>query len=271
MNRVIILVLALGISSSLYAQVPSPTTPGPGPTIAPSVSPTPNPEVIALRAQLEIMRQYDGRILSTVYWSLGVIATLVLLLAGYGWYTNYRVYERDKTAMQQDLQGYLQQETAKFSKSMSEANDRFRADMLTDITQRIENARTAALEASKSATEPIVEQLLFVKYDLRRVEAWYWETRQVFYAAFVTHMQGLEELNSLARKFPDLAGANYEVVLRDFERNLANDFEIDEKFYLRAEKALAGVPAQHAEQVNRVRELMKKKTTSASLGQASPP
>jgi len=41
------------------------------------VSPKDDPaEVAVLNAQLSLMRDYDQRLLSTVYWSLGTIATI---------------------------------------------------------------------------------------------------------------------------------------------------------------------------------------------------
>src|SRR6266849_9833581 len=52
-------------------------------------SQSPNEEVQALRAQLEVMRRYDDRILSTVYWSLGTVVLLAVLLYGFSWYTNF--------------------------------------------------------------------------------------------------------------------------------------------------------------------------------------
>jgi hypothetical protein len=252
-----IFILALGISSTLYAQSPSPT---PSSTAIPSVSPIPNEEVIVLRAQLEVMRQYDQSLLSTVYWSLSVIVALVILLAGYGWYTNFRVYERDKNAMQQDLQGYLQQEIGKSFLATSEVNERFRGEMLADITQRIESLRAASIDASKAASENILEQLRFMKLDLRRIEGWYWENRESFFPAFITYIQRLEDINSLKGKFPEVSDANYELLFKDLERVLNNKFEITENFHRRVEDALNDIPLQFTEQVDKIRELLKART-----------
>ena len=71
--------------------------------------PKPSDEVIALRAQLELMHQYDQRLLSTVYWSLTVVVALVLALITIIGFLNLRVYERDKAALKQELVGLITQ------------------------------------------------------------------------------------------------------------------------------------------------------------------
>ena len=55
-----------------------------------------------LRAQLEVMKQYDQRLLNTVYWALGTLAAVAAALVGFGWFANFRVYERDKNALAQE-------------------------------------------------------------------------------------------------------------------------------------------------------------------------
>src|SRR5437773_302723 len=59
--------------------------------------------LVALRAQISIMERSEDRLLSTVLWSLGAIAGLGLLLLGFSWFLNFKVYERDKSLMRDEL------------------------------------------------------------------------------------------------------------------------------------------------------------------------
>jgi len=74
----IILFISSYVNYNVYAQSDLPTS---TPTVI-SFTPTPvvpggNNEVLVLQTQLEVMRQYNDQLISTVYWSLGTIAALV--------------------------------------------------------------------------------------------------------------------------------------------------------------------------------------------------
>jgi hypothetical protein len=102
----IITLLLLNVNQgvSLLAQPTSPTPNAiPSPTVAVISQTRPSDEVIALRAQLETMRQYDQRLLETVHWSLGASVGIMLLVVGLGWYTNFRLYKREVTDVKRDI------------------------------------------------------------------------------------------------------------------------------------------------------------------------
>lgn len=67
----------------------------------------PNDETLVLRAQLAEVHRFQEQILSTVYWSLGTLAGITVLLVGFGWWTNFRVYERDKQSLEKELRSTL--------------------------------------------------------------------------------------------------------------------------------------------------------------------
>ena len=73
-----------------------------------------------LQAQIEVMREYDQKLLDTVYWSLGVIGGIAVLLLGFGWFVNFKVYERDKRSMQQELDSTLRREIAEAKEKQDE-------------------------------------------------------------------------------------------------------------------------------------------------------
>jgi hypothetical protein len=71
-------------------------------------------EVKLLQRQLEDSRKFQDQILSTVYWSLGTLAAVATLLVGFGWFVNFRVYERDKASLERDLRVQMSEDASAF-------------------------------------------------------------------------------------------------------------------------------------------------------------
>ena len=59
--------------------------------------------ITVLRTQIEVMQKYDERLLSVVYWSLSGVFLLVILVGGINWFTNYRVYERERDILRDEV------------------------------------------------------------------------------------------------------------------------------------------------------------------------
>jgi hypothetical protein len=76
-------------------------------------------ELAVLRAQLQVMTSYDQRLLATVYWALGALGTLGAAIIGFGWFTNFKIYERDKDALRSALSADIQAELAKLRSELS--------------------------------------------------------------------------------------------------------------------------------------------------------
>lgn len=147
----------LGLSLLAYAQSPSVT-----PTIQNQTQP--DTEVAVLRAQLETMRQYDQRLLETVYWSLGGAGAIVLLVVGLGWYTNFRLHERDRAALKKELLASLSEE-----------------------------ARTTA----KEAVDRMQVDVKIIQMDLLELEATSWEAKGVYENALKNHVRMIETTRSI--------------------------------------------------------------------------
>lgn len=54
-----------------------------------------NIQVAVLEAQLDEIKSFDEKLINTVYWALGTVVTLALLLVAYNWYTNNSLYQKD--------------------------------------------------------------------------------------------------------------------------------------------------------------------------------
>lgn len=66
-----------------------------------------NLQIEVLKAQVEVMKSYQDKFLSTVYWSLGTVAALVVFLAGFNWFTNNRNAEKESVLHKQMITNEL--------------------------------------------------------------------------------------------------------------------------------------------------------------------
>jgi hypothetical protein len=145
-------------------------------TVPPSDGPVDNSaalELAVLRARLEEEQGHNGEVLQTVYWSLGVIATLTLLLVGYSWFTNFRVYERDKEMLAEALRMELRAGLAEAQRSTREAMSEIR-EKAADLASAIRSESDAAIEAGMKAHASRIEG------HLRALEARLLETQLSF-------------------------------------------------------------------------------------------
>lgn len=95
-------------------------------------------QVKVLEAQLETIRQFQSSVLDTIYWALGGVFLLLGVIVGVGWWSNFKVYERDKESMRDAL---LAEITLKFGEQEQtlRANAQSSAeDTLTKTTGKLE-------------------------------------------------------------------------------------------------------------------------------------
>jgi CRISPR/Cas system CSM-associated protein Csm2 small subunit len=71
-----------------------------------------------LKGELKAIREYHGSLLDTVYWTLGIVFGLVLVIIGSSWYTNFRLYEADKARLLEEVE-----------RKIAEANSRSARDL----------------------------------------------------------------------------------------------------------------------------------------------
>jgi len=182
------MLLAFCVGDQLWAQR---TAIGDNNTLAPAQ------EVIALKSQIDIMREYDQKLLTTVYWSLTTVAGLALVLVGFSWFTNWRVYERDKVALQEDMEAKL---IIRFSALKTEFEGAH-ATMLKELISRLDGkissstkvvegkfeTMASSLKQIETAMEANFKQVnnantelhLQMQYDVLQAEARYWELKEV--------------------------------------------------------------------------------------------
>jgi hypothetical protein len=59
--------------------------------------------VVELRAELNEMKRSEDRLLTTVHLSLGMVVTVLAIIVGLNWFTNVRIYERERDAFEQKV------------------------------------------------------------------------------------------------------------------------------------------------------------------------
>jgi len=121
-----------------------------------------NNELILAKAELAASLRFQDQVLTTVYWSLGTIAGLAILLVGYGWWSNFRIYDRDKQSLERELMVLLDKET-------NELKEQLRVDMVKKISDASasldKDLKTAEERVSKS-----FETLLESNYNKTRAQ-----------------------------------------------------------------------------------------------------
>ncbi len=97
---VFLLIVSLSVTQAPRGQSPSRAAPRSDSLLA------------VMEARLEAEKDYRKDLLHTVYWALGGVGGLAVVLLGYGWFANFKVYERDKQALQEDLSGLVVRKTS---------------------------------------------------------------------------------------------------------------------------------------------------------------
>lgn len=156
--ELILLAVCLGVSLMLLAKTRAPQGKGseassPASASAQSQAATEK----ALRDQLEVTREYDQRLLSTVYWSLSGVFLLVVLVGGINWFTNYRLYERERESLREASRLSVQDEAAKLRDTFNELRQQLHkeAEQLHEDASNLRRDLYGVVEAkySQSAKE----------------------------------------------------------------------------------------------------------------------
>lgn len=109
----------------------------------------------SLSEVLDLSAQFNDRVLQTVFWSLGLVVTVLTFLMGVNWFVGNRTFERDRETFQLMIKSELEtldrrqaaQLSAAISDTRKELQDQYQA-LLETQSERLSNAE---LEQSKLA------------------------------------------------------------------------------------------------------------------------
>lgn len=111
---------------------------GPAPELAASAAAL-SQEVLLLREQIKVMKDYHSSLLDTVYWALAGVFGLAVLLSTFGWWSNHRVYEADKKRLKEELASDLKLSRESVEQTVQQALAKLTSDLVT-AESRILNA-----------------------------------------------------------------------------------------------------------------------------------
>jgi hypothetical protein len=129
MSAILFSVLLVTLSAQGAARQPVRTsTPMITPVQVPDTS-----QLVALRAQLETIREYNESFFSVIQWGLGTVAGVAILLVGYGWFAQHRNYERDRDSLTRELTGIIATRLADLSAELRSVIDSKAKDLTTAV------------------------------------------------------------------------------------------------------------------------------------------
>lgn len=119
-----------------------------------------------LQAQLQTMKEYHGSLLDTVYWAMGGVFLIAGTLIGFGWFANFKVYERDKSSLRADLEAHLRERILDLEKSLHDSAATSEKALLAKLDSlvkevRVElNTNTASVESAAKQRAKSLDQAL---------------------------------------------------------------------------------------------------------------
>jgi hypothetical protein len=137
-------------------------------------------EVKLLKAELQVVKSYQDDLLSTVYWSLGTLATIAVLLIGFSWFANFRIYERDKAALRDELHLELNDELGKL-KTLFESHVVDTSRLIPEqIAKEIQDAISTLAASIKASEKNAARDLANLELELREMEHVKWLNQGVY-------------------------------------------------------------------------------------------
>jgi hypothetical protein len=157
-------------------------------------------QVNALAAQNQILKEFQSDLITTVYWSLGVLAAVFLVLIGYNWFTSFKEYEKNKASLKQELLGEVELKIAENNESifnlkreaLSEVDNRITQQFLIATQNFVStgdhqksldeiDAQLATIRDNAQARDDFFERRYqYAMLVTREIEEWMWEEKQVF-------------------------------------------------------------------------------------------
>jgi hypothetical protein len=178
-------------------------------------SQTDSSELVQLKAQNAELREFHSSLLDTVYWALSTVVTFTALLAGFSWFSNFKLYEADKHKLKEELTARVQEaftivesklsahdvEVSKLVDSKLEAETVRAArdiDLLRSEVSKGEETLSKALAQAQLSLDKVLttsevhkKKISESEAMLRQVEEHVWDMKGVPANILVTQSQGI--------------------------------------------------------------------------------
>jgi hypothetical protein len=212
----IISIFLICTSASMATDTSSEKTSVVAPTITAQYISQADLELKVLQTQNATMKEYHSSLLDTVYWTLATVATIAVLLVGFGWFTNFKFHDAEKQRLKEELDARLKEATTTLEVKFGSHKDDIaklidsRLDaFFTRITRDIDIARAEATRYEKENDDAIVQLRAVVQTlqedqkknliadnnieaSLRLVEEKIWDLKGIPFNILLTQSQGLK-------------------------------------------------------------------------------
>lgn len=116
-------------------------------------------QIKMLEAQLSSIREYHGSLLDTVYWALGGVFVIAGLLVGFGWFANFKVYERDKEALRDEMNSKAESAAKELTAQMTKEVTALQQSLKEQVAAGKATLEASLKALSTSAVQPLSESL----------------------------------------------------------------------------------------------------------------
>lgn len=152
---------------------------------------------IALNAQIDVMREYNNKLLNTVYWALGTLVTVFTLLIGFGWFANFRVYERDKKTMKDEFGVLMQIELKNIEQALMKRENKH-TESLENLVKKHANEAVQSLRDEINTYTINIQEL---EYQMLEFRAEKWDEQKVLRNSIRTYLEMTELSIKMKRDF----------------------------------------------------------------------
>lgn len=182
-------------------------------------------QIALLREQVKSGKEYQNSLLNVVCWSLSGTLAIALLLAGFGWWSNFKIYEADKKRLSEDFEAKLiklksdlevrkLEHRSELEKSMDEKNaqnfERVQQEAQA-LRAEIPSLRSEFLDRLALVEEPIkdlsktsaqIEKSVYnLEASLRDVEENIWEMQGLWGNVLLTQGQRVRAASKAGNKY----------------------------------------------------------------------
>lgn len=144
-----------------------------------------------LEEKLEIISEYNDRLMSTLQWSLGTMITVFLVIFGLNWFINYRQYRTDienfKDSVINSLSTETKKITAKMNQDFGRKNKKFEThseqiieEQITQLNKKIEGYFQNERRNNNSKFNSIDQELTSCKLQDLKTQAEIWKMQGVY-------------------------------------------------------------------------------------------
>lgn len=185
-----LLVIVTLLAASQYA-LPQTSEPGKQGDASTEVSSLKS-EIDVLKERLDGVNQSNDKILQVVYWSLGTCVTIAILLVGYGWFSNFRMYERDRNSLERELKSLTQERTDAIEVSLRNTIQNSEKNLKDLVGSEIKKATSSQLSSLRSEIKDVLSLVNDLRIDEKIKERSSWIAKDLPRNALSASVEALE-------------------------------------------------------------------------------